>query len=206
MDIATQALAAGGPIVLTIMGIIVSLVPPQKRGCYYVWGAAFLLIGAPTIAATCIEMRSADKISDDTNHTVHGLQDENNKLRITLSKIEHSLGLDSGSPLGAILRRIDTLTPHTMNVAGGAVFVVPPVSGEISIHTLPRQITSIVLPRTPYEGERLDIIDSDGNASPFGQIAVNGNGYKIDGAPIYFLPFAHQSITVTFDGRGWGIN
>jgi hypothetical protein len=58
-----QIAAAFGPVLLAIMGVIVSLSPPDRIGrAHKVWAASFVVVGAFSALAIFFELRGTDKI------------------------------------------------------------------------------------------------------------------------------------------------
>jgi hypothetical protein len=65
LDTLIQLIAAAGPIVLAIMGIVVSLYPPQPQGrAHFVWAGAFVIIGLITGCCLFTELRGTDAVLD----------------------------------------------------------------------------------------------------------------------------------------------
>jgi hypothetical protein len=74
MTVVTQFIAAIGPVLLAIMGLIVSLWPPRKgsKGSR-VWAAAFIVIGVPTALSIFTELRGTDVTLETILEKVSGI-------------------------------------------------------------------------------------------------------------------------------------
>lgn len=74
MDIAIQILATFGPLILVVMGAIVSVRPPKQDGHgHWYWLAAFLVIGLPISFASFFELRSSDTLQGEIHEDVRQL-------------------------------------------------------------------------------------------------------------------------------------
>lgn len=223
MQAIVSLLVAFGPFALTVMASAMAIWPPRPRGwAHWVWLAAIVAVGLPISWATYTNSNSSDRTNSDTNGVVHGLQTDlaNQRsdfdrryrsldskygaLSDNFGKVVARLHLNPADPIGRILKKLDALSPHTFTVKAGSVFLVPTISGEVSVRTLPNRPTTIRLPAVPYSGEEITVKDADGHAGEGGMIKVDGNGKLIDGQAIYYLPFSRQSDTYKFDGTSWG--
>jgi len=75
MDLLIQIAAAGGPIMLAVMGIIVSLSPPEKPGkLQRRWAISFALVGILSFFAIFNEMRGTDQILGQIWEHIKGIK------------------------------------------------------------------------------------------------------------------------------------
>ena len=63
LDFLVQLIAAFGPIILAIMGVVVSIRPPPPTGtAHWVWAAVFIAVGALTAISLFRELRGTDEL------------------------------------------------------------------------------------------------------------------------------------------------
>jgi hypothetical protein len=63
VEFLVQLSAASGPIILAVMGVVVSLNPPDRSGVIHkIWAGAFIAIGAVSAFSIFFELRGTDQI------------------------------------------------------------------------------------------------------------------------------------------------
>ena len=88
METIIQAAAIGGPLLLAIMGLIVSIKPPKSEGRgHWYWFAAFFVVGGIAFLANFFELRSSDALQGKLSSK----QDELNKKQDQLNDTQKLL-------------------------------------------------------------------------------------------------------------------
>ena len=202
-----------------MLGLLVTTRPPSEaRRIYYEW--AFGIIGAVGVIAviwggirTAQTQSHIDAGIGTIQHGQGELPDRVMGLMAKLMGVPSKNGQYPDTVLGAVSSKIEDLQKRQMVppiiIPGGTTYEIPAISAVIDVQTLHSKKTVLVLPKSPYVGERLEI-KASGDRNEWGapgsqQVEVRGAGHSIDGWPNYYLPFPNQAITIIFDGKRWNM-
>jgi hypothetical protein len=87
MDTAIQAAAVGGPVILALMGLYVSIRPPIVTGkVHWVWFSAFAIVGVIATFANFVELHGADTLQQEIKAGIDELRGHNSPAQAELEK------------------------------------------------------------------------------------------------------------------------
>jgi hypothetical protein len=75
------------PILLAVMGILMSLRPPATNGGRWSWGGSFLIVGLLAIIAGTIDRKHSDARQDQLQNDINGLRDAVQQLTKPLQPV-----------------------------------------------------------------------------------------------------------------------